>query len=305
MACDKMMMCPECHSPLTLNDLGETVCTNCGLIVNSFVVEKIRYSQKRILPYKLSVDVRSRGSLMALSLVHERNLIPERLSLYKRLKRVQLLSPIFRERSTLYRAIKALERASIELNVPESIRERAIQIYFKLLKSIPSNIERPNHYRLVAASLIFASKEAGLSLPIKDVVLCFKKLGHKVSSSSVLKVLFYIKGDIVYNPHVNLKSYVYSVLESALSDDNQLETDELRMKIYREAMSLLLNTDRKLLMGRNPYIVALAAIYAATVLVSGKRRPRILTQRKLSAISGFSISAIRSCYRSLFRELVK
>jgi len=267
-------------------------------------MERVKFSQKRILPYKLSVDVRSRGSLMSLSLIRKREVIPERLSLYRRLRKVQRLSPVFRDKSTLYRAIKSLERVSVELNIPESVRERAIQIYFKLLKLIPSDIERPNHYRLVAASLVFASKEAGLSLPIKNIVSCFRRLGHKVSCSNVLKVLFYIKGDIAYNPHVNLKPYVYSVLETAFAGSDGLEVDELRMKIYKEAMSLILGTDRKLLMGKNPYIVALAAIYAATVLVSGKRRPRILTQRVLSSISGFSISAIRSCYRSLFRELV-
>jgi len=299
------MICPECHSPLTLNDLGETVCTNCGLVVNDFVIEKIKFSQKRVLPYRLPVDTRSKGSLMALSLVPKSEVEPGKFSLYKRLNRVQQLSPLFRDRSTLYRAIRSLERVSVELNVPENVRERAIQIYFKLIKLIPENIERPNHYRLIAASLIFACKEAGLSLPIKEVISCFKKLGHKVNCSNVLKVIFYIKRHMSYNPHVNLRSYVYSVLESAFSKDSRLAMDELKMKIYKEAIALLSEIDKKLLLGRNPYIIALAAIYAATVLVSGKRRPRILTQRKLSSLSGFSISAIRSCYKSLFKELVE
>ena len=296
--------CPECHSPLTLNDVGEVVCTNCGLVVSDFVPERRRASQRRVMPWRLPVEVHSTGSLLTVSLRIAEGLGPEGVSRYRRLAKAHKLSPVYGDRSTLYRAIKVLERVCNELRIPEDVRERAVQVYHKMLKVLPDGVVRPNHYRLVAASLIVALKEAELTVPIRDVISCFRKLGHRVSYSGVLRAHFHIRKLIGYNPRVNLRAYVYGVLES-LIPGRSLSDDEFRLRVYRRAMLLLSNVERRQVAGKNPYIVALAAVYAAAVLVSGKRRPRAITQRALSEASGFSESAIRACYRAVFKSLVE
>ena len=303
-----MMRCPECHGVLIENEQGEIVCANCGLVVNDLIIEEPRFLySKRVLPYKHHVDSRSKGSLILLtSTLYSYN--AKRVELFRRLSKVQSLSPLFRKRSTHYRAIKTLEKITRELCIPEVVKERAIQVYFKLLRKIPHDVERPNHYRIMAASLIFAIKEAKLSIPIKSIITRFMKLGHRVDYKGVIRVLFCIKNEIVYNNHIDLKSYVYRTIEKLLSkyhDRNSINLDELKMEIYRKSIYLISSLEKLYTLGRNPYIIALAAIYAATIIVSGKKKPRIITQKELSRVSGFSESAIRTCYKELFKKFIE
>lgn len=301
------MNCPECHATLTLNENGELVCSNCGLVISSINFEKLTY--KRVLPPRSALDSRSLGSLLLLSYKEKKKMSYVKESSYKRLAKIQLLSSKFNTNSTHYRVLKTLDNVISKLSIPISVRDRAIQIYFKIMKYIPYE-NRVNHYRVMAASLIYAIKEMSLSIPIRDIIQCFKKLGHRVDYSKLIDILTFIKqlNDNNYNLNVNLSNYVYGIISKCFQYFSQTYDikfdDSLKMKIYRKSLDLINSLEKRKKLGRNPYIIALSAIYAASIIVLGKTKKNPLSQKVLSKISGFSESAIRNAYRKLFRKYV-
>ncbi len=305
------MRCPECHAPLTLNINGELVCSQCGLVVDELVISN-EVAYKRVLPYKHPADSTNTGSLILLSYKKLNGCSLGQILMYKRFAKLQILAPKFNAYSTYYRAIRELERVTSKFSIPEDVKERAIQLYFKVLKAMSNYKGRLNHFRIIAASLIYSVKEAGISLPIRELLRCFSELGHKVDYSSVMEILLLIKkmNSNHYENDIDVKAYMYNILKRTLSKrriENEVNIPDERIiiKILGKAMELISSIDRRKYLGRNPYIVALAALYASSLIVLGRRKSRIISQRVLSEVSGFSESAIRTCYKKLFERFVK
>ncbi len=296
------MRCPECGGRVVLTVEGVSVCESCGLVVDEILLESAGRVQR-------GAGRRAGGCANPVALgtvLHHRDSWNLSASRRARLARIQALSPFFGQRSTRYRVVRAIGLVCSKRGIPDDVRDRAVQLYVKSCRVLSGMdlVRRPSYFNIAAAALVVAVKERGLDVPVKDVVRGFVEQGHRVKYSHMIDALVVLKEIAGYRVAGDLRAYVYRVVRRAVARSRIRDKEEAVMKIYREALSLLGRVDRRRLAGRNPYVVALAAVYAAVLLVFRRKRSRLVSQRLLAEVSGFSESSIRSNYRRFFEGFV-
>ena len=290
----KTHSCPDCGGSLTTDTArGETVCSECGLVVEDDVID---HGPEWRAFDSAERDQKSRVGAPTTKMMHDdglstnigwqdRDANGNALSSNQRekMQRLRTWNERFRTRDhserNLKQALGEIDRMGSALGVPESAREMASVIYRRALDEglLPGrSIEG-----IATAALYAAIRQTNLPQTIGDMVVV-----SRVDEQEFTRAYRYINRELALqigppDPVDYLTKFVSAVDAS----------DELA----RRARELLeTGKEANVHSGKSPVGLAAAAIYAAGLLVNEE-----LTQETVSAATDVSTVTIRDRYREL------
>jgi transcription initiation factor TFIIIB Brf1 subunit/transcription initiation factor TFIIB len=323
------LRCTECPGRAVLTN-GEYVCTTCGLVLERQVVSSpyqmykedesaSSHGKSYVALGQRAVMVGGMGSFIdyqASRFFHDktgRPLTPRSQRLFRRLKFDYNLRLRIAKRETTYRALRSLSRVAELLSLPDGIKDRAAYYYQKMDKNLESS-DITSHLTLMAYGLMLAVRESKENAPItlQEIADAFKKLGHRVTSRSIIRQALSVKKKLPLSP-VKRRSEDY--LQRIISQTVRHSTIRLRLRraglSIQKYQSLLLKYAKQLFNkigvrergGRNPFIFAVAVVYSSDLLMAklAKRRP-ILTQRLISKATDAAEYSVRDHYAKLLKK---
>ncbi|MFC6825345.1 transcription initiation factor IIB [Halopelagius fulvigenes] len=286
--------CPECGGDLVADEEhGETVCTDCGLVVEEDSVD--RGPEWRAFNSS-ERDSKSRVGAPTTHMMHDKGLSTnigwqnkdaygKSLSARQReqMQRLRTWNERFRTRDSkernLKQALGEIDRMASALGLPENVRETASVIYRRALSDdlLPGrSIEG-----VATASLYAAARQAGTPRSLDEL--------ERVSRVDKMELT---------------RTYRYVVRELKLeiepADPEQyvprFASDlDLSDEAEREARRLLRNAKESgIHSGKSPVGLAAAAVYAAALLTNEK-----VTQSQVSDVASISEVTIRNRYKEL------
>jgi len=261
-----MTGCPVCGGPLvTDRERGETVCAQCGLVVAESAVDTG--------PEWRSFDKVKRVRTAPLKLVVKTDLgvKPEHGVQWRRLARLH--------RETLHGYERRLAAIGGELKrirecagLPQHVMEEAeslVKRYFDLVAGFPPEVA-------AVAVLWTAAKVAGVPRPLEDFLKC-----SKADESRVRKVAWRLKEAIRQNRRPGIEDYVKTLAARV----------NLPAAVVKAAVELL-EKNRRVLAGKNPWVSAAAALWLASF-----RRLGLL--KALAEAAGTTTASIRNAAKRL------
>jgi transcription initiation factor TFIIIB Brf1 subunit/transcription initiation factor TFIIB len=320
--------CTECagHAVLTK---GEYVCTACGLVLARQVVSSpyqmheeegnaSSHSKAYVALGKRPVMVGGLGSFIdyqASRFFYDRTgrpLTPRKQQLFRRLKYDYNLRLRIAKRETTYRALRSLSRVADLLSLTDNIKDKAAYYYQKMDKTL-DNSDITSHLTLMAYGLMLAVRETRENAPItlQEIADAFQKLGHRVTSRSIIRQALSVKKKISLVP---IKRASEDYLQRIVSQTVNYPTIRLRLRraglVAQEYQARLVKYAHQLFSrigafergGRNPFIFAVAVVYSSDLLIAkmAKRRP-ILTQKLIAKATNAAEYSVRDHYAKLLK----
>jgi len=233
-----MAGCPACGGPL-VTDLqrGEVVCAQCGLVVAEAAVD--------MGPKWRSFDKEKRVRTAPFRLVVKTDMAvrPEHGVQWRRLARFH--------RETLHGFERRLVKIGAELRrirecvgLPQSVVEEAealVKKYFDTVAGFPPEV-------VAVAVLWTAAKAAGMPRPLEDFLKC-----SKASERRVRRVAWRLKEVMKLGRRPSIEDYV-KMLAARVN---------LPAAVVKAAVELL-ERNRRVLFGKNPWVSAAAALWLAS-----------------------------------------
>jgi transcription initiation factor TFIIIB Brf1 subunit/transcription initiation factor TFIIB len=330
---NSLIECVEGNHEIILDSFrGEYVCVKCGLVLaKEFVSPSYKINPQDSMEQSNSgrhfVALGDRlnivdglGSYMGFqfaSYFHDKNGSPlssKQQALFKRLKYRYDLRARIDKQETDYRTLMTLNRICSMLEpINANIKNRAAYIYQKFSKNLVKG-EFYNHLNLIAVCIYLAIKESKNNSPltIKEIANAFQKLNHRVTTKSIIRTALKIKPKFkdLFQSHKTNKSedYLSKIINKIIS------TPEIKKRLIKiqkpefDYERALLNQSKLILQqisdekrgGRNPYILAVATVYASDQVIAKTwgERP-VLTQHLLSIITETAEYSVRDHWRGL------
>ena len=291
--------CPECGSLNLVHDYdtGETVCSNCGLVLHEQMIDKgpewraftqeEKQSRSRV-GVPTSYSVHDKGLSTAIGRV-DRDAFGRKLPLSTRLQMWRLRKWQIRSRvhssvdRNLAQAMAELDRLADKLYIPGSIKEKAAVVYRKALEK---GLVRGRSIAAISAASLYAAcrnsetprtlrEIAETSLvDKKDVARCYRLLLRELD---------------IQMPIADPMTYISKIAErTGISG----QTQGLAIQILREAKK------QRAASGKDPMGLAAAALYIAC-LQSGEKK----TQKDIAEAAGVTEVTVRNRYKSMSRQL--
>jgi len=234
-----MAGCPVCGGPLvTDRERGETVCAQCGLVVAEAAVDTG--------PEWRSFDKEKRVRTAPLKLVVKTDLgvKPEHGARWRRLARFH--------RETLHGYERRLVKIGGELRrirecagLPQRVVEEAealVKRFFEVVAGFPPEV-------VAVAVLWTAAKAAGAPRPLEDFLKC-----SKASERRVRRVAWRLKEEVRLGGKLSIEDYVKTLAARV----------NLPAAVVKAAVELL-ERNRRVLFGKNPWVSAAAALWLASL----------------------------------------
>jgi len=260
--------CPECGGSLVTNPEGEVVCTQCGLVVSESAVdmgpewraynERDRERRERTAPLKLVIKTD-----MAVK--------PEHGVRWRRLAKFH--------RETLHgyeRRLAAiggeLRRVKECVGLPQSVVEEAealLRRYLRVVKGYSPDVT-------AVAVLWSVTKAAGEPRPLDDFLRC-----SRADKGKVRKAAWRLKEAMRLGRRPSLEEYVKTVAARA----------GMPVSTAKTALDIL-EKNRRVLAGKNPWVWAAAALW-----VAWSRRRGLL--KALAEAAGSTPSGVRDAAKRL------
>ena len=291
--------CQECGSTNLVHDYdsGETVCSNCGLVLHEQMMDKgpewraftqeEKNSRSRV-GVPTSYSVHDKGLSTAIGRV-DRDAFGRKLPLSTRLQMWRLRKWQIRSRvhssvdRNLAQAMAELDRLADKLYIPGPIKEKAAVIY---RKSLEKGLVRGRSIAAIAAAALYAAcrtsetprtlreiAEASL-VDKKDVARCYRLLLRELDMQM---------------PIADPMTYLSKIAErTGISGQTQGKA----IKILIEAKK------RRAASGKDPMGLAAAALYIACLQSNEKK-----TQKDIAEAAGVTEVTVRNRYKSLKRQL--
>ncbi|MEF8781688.1 MAG: transcription initiation factor IIB [Haloarculaceae archaeon] len=286
--------CPECGGHLVADDEhGETVCTECGLVVEEDSVD--RGPEWRAFDSK-EKDEKSRVGAPTTNMMHDKGLSTNidwrdkdaygnslSSNQRKKMQRLRKWNERFRTRDSkernLKQALGEIDRMASALGLPENVRETASVIYRRALDEdlLPGrSIEGVS-----TASVYAAARQAGVPRSLDEITDV-----SRVEKSEIARTYRYVVRELALEVKpADPESYV----PRFTSDLDLSEESE------RRARQLLQNAkEQGVHSGKSPVGLAAAAVYAAALLTNEKT-----TQAAVSEVADISEVTIRNRYHEL------
>lgn len=294
-----MDKCPECGSMNLIHDhdTGETVCSDCGLVIRDQMMDKgpewraftqeEKESRSRV-GVPTSYSVHDKGLSTAIGRV-DRDAFGRKLPLSTRLQMLRLRKWQIRSRvhssvdRNLAQAMAELDRLSDKVYIPGPIKEKAAVIY---RKALDKGLVRGRSIAAIAAASLYAAcritrtartlreiSEVSL-VSKKDVARCYRLLLRELD---------------IQMPIADPLTYISKIAERI---DISGETQGLAIKIIREAKR------KKVAAGKDPLGLAAAALYIAC-LKRGEKK----TQKDIAEAANVTEVTVRNRYKNLKRQL--
>ncbi|MEM2110972.1 MAG: transcription initiation factor IIB [Candidatus Bathyarchaeia archaeon] len=291
--------CPECGGTNFVHDYesGETVCGNCGLVLQEITVDKgpewraftqeEKASRSRVgIP--TSYAVHDKGLSTAIDRI-DRDAFGRKLPLSTRLQMWRLRKWQIRSRvhssidRNLAQAMTELDRLSDKVSMPSAVKEKAAVIY---RKALDEGLVRGRSIAAIAAASLYAAcrltgtprnlreiSEASL-VNKKDVARCYRLLLRQ------LNINMPIADPVIYLTKIAERANVSGYIQS------------LALKIINEAK------EKRVSAGKDPMGLAAAALYIACYKAGEKK-----TQKDIADAAGVTEVTVRNRYKTLKKQL--
>ena len=286
--------CPECSGSLVIDDEhGETVCEDCGLVVESDEID--RGPEWRAFDSS-EKDQKSRVGAPTTNMMHDKGLSTNidwrdkdaygnSLSGKQRQKmqRLRKWNERFRTRDSkernLKQALGEIDRMASALGLPENVRETASVIYRRALDEdlLPGrSIEGVS-----TASVYAAARQAGVPRSLDEI-----NEVSRVEKSEIARTYRYVVRELGLEVKpADPESYVPRFASSMeLSDEAEHRARQLLQNAKEQGVHS----------GKSPVGLAAAAVYAAALLTNEKT-----TQAAVSEVADISEVTIRNRYHEL------
>ena len=298
---EQTLSCPECGSESLVSDTehGETVCDDCGLVVEE---NEIDHGPEWRAFNSSEKDQKSRVGAPTTNMMHDKGLSTNigwqnkdaygnSLSTGQRQKmqRLRTWNERFRTRDSkernLKQALGEVERMGSALGLPDTVRETASVIYRRALNNdlLPGrSIEG-----VATAAIYAAARQAGVPRSLDEV-----RRVSRVDKMELTRTYRYVSRELGLDvkPADPAQYLPRFVSELDVTDD-----------VERRARSLLDNAKRQgIHSGKSPVGLAAAAIYAGALLADEE-----LTQSEVSDVTDISEVTIRNRYRELLEATQK
>ncbi|WP_136716010.1 transcription initiation factor IIB [Halorientalis salina] len=287
-------VCPECSGSLvTDSEHGETVCRDCGLVVEENEIDRgpewraFNASEK---------DNKSRVGAPTTNMMHDKGLSTNigwqdkdaygrslSSSQREKMQRLRTWNERFRTRNSkernLKQALGEIDRMASALGLPENVRETASVIYRRALDEdlLPGrSIEG-----VATASLYAAARQTGTPRSIDEMIAV-----SRVDDMEMTRTYRYIIRELKLEiKPADPESYVPRFVSDL----------DLSEEVERGARELIEDGRQAgLLSGKSPVGLAAAAVYAASLLANEK-----VTQSEVSEVASISEVTIRNRYKEL------
>ncbi|MFB6179391.1 MAG: transcription initiation factor IIB family protein [Halorientalis sp.] len=287
-------VCPECGGTLLSDsEHGETVCQECGLVVEENEIDRgpewraFNASEK---------DQKSRVGSPTTNMMHDKGLSTNigwqdkdaygrslSSSQRQKMQRLRTWNERFRTRNSkernLKQALGEIDRMASALGLPENVRETASVIYRRALDEdlLPGrSIEG-----VVTSALYAAARQSGTPRSIDEMIAV-----SRVDEMEMTRTYRYIIRELNLEiKPADPESYVPRFVSDL----------DLSEEVERGARELLEDGRQAgLLSGKSPVGLAAAAVYAASLLANEK-----VTQSQVSEVASISEVTIRNRYKEL------
>ena len=234
-----MAGCPACGGPL-VTDLqrGEVICAQCGLVVAEETVDmgpewRVFEKEKRVRSAPLKLVVKTDMAVKA-----------EHGARWRRLARFH--------KDTLHGYERRLVKIGAELKrvrecagLPQRVAEEAeslVKKYFNTVAGFPPEV-------VAVAVLWTAAKAVGMPRPLEDFLRC-----SKADERRVRRVAWRLKEEMRLGGKLSIEDYVKTLAARV----------NLSAPVVKSAVELL-ERNRRVLFGKNPWVSAAAALWLASL----------------------------------------
>jgi len=258
--------CPACGGPLVVDyERGEVVCTQCGLVVAEAAVD--------VGPEWRSFDKEERVRAAPLKMVVKTDIAvkAEHGVQWHRLAKLHKKTIHGYERR-LAAVGGELKRVKECAGLPQSVAveaEAIVKKYFDVVGSLPPEV-------VAVAVLWTAAKAAGAPRPLEDFLKCSRADKHRV-----WRAMWRLKEAVKSGRRPSVGDYTKTLAAKV----------GLPASVAKGALDIL-EKNRRLLVGRNPWIWAAAALW----LASSKKRGLL---KRLAEAAGSTPPGVRNAAKRL------
>ncbi|WP_363466274.1 transcription initiation factor IIB [Halogeometricum borinquense] len=292
---DEETLCPECGSSNLTTDAehGETVCDDCGLVVEEDEID--RGPEWRAFDAR-EKDQKSRVGAPTTNMMHDRGLSTNigwqdkdaygnALSSNQRQKmqRLRTWNERFRTRDAkernLKQALGEIDRMASALGLPENVRETASVIY---RRALDDDLLPGRSIEGVATSALYAAaRQAGTPRSLDEITTV-----SRVDKMELTRTYRYVVRELNLEIEpADPEQYVPRFAsELGLNDESERHARQLLRTAKEQGIHS----------GKSPVGLAAAAIYAASLLANEK-----VTQSEVSEVANISEVTIRNRYHEL------
>jgi transcription initiation factor TFIIIB Brf1 subunit/transcription initiation factor TFIIB len=239
-----------------------------------------------------------------------------RQALFRRLKYHYDLKSRTQKKETDYNALRVLNRVSALLRLSGNVRNRAAY-YYRKVTSEKISAEIGNKLITVSACLFIAIREFKECAPItiQELAEIFRGLGHRVSVRSIVRELPKLQSHLGINIHVRRsEEYLNRIVSSVVTQPEVqqrlyatgISAEEYGFNTSSIALTILKRLSQPARGGRNPFILAVSAVYAADRRLSEiKKTKPVLTQKILAKATGTAEYSLRDHFCSLLKRTLQ
>ncbi len=288
------LVCPECSGQLVVDEEhGETVCSDCGLVVEEKNVDpgpEWRAFNPR------EKDEKSRVGAPTTTMMHDKGLSTnigwqdkdaygKSLSPRQRekMQRLRTWNERFRTRNSkernLKQALGEIDRMASALGLPENVRETASVIY---RRALDEDLLPGRSIEGVATSALYAAaRQAGTPRSLDEIASV-----SRVDKMELTRTYRYIVRQLglEVKPADPVSYLPRFTSELGLSDESERRARELLETAKEQGLHS----------GKSPVGLAAASVYAAALLTNEK-----VTQSEVSEVTDVSEVTIRNRYKEL------
>jgi len=290
----EQLRCPECGGQLaTDTEHGETVCADCGLVVEE---DEIDHGPEWRAFDSKEKDQKSRVGAPTTQMMHDKGLSTnigwqdkdaygKTLSSRQRekMQRLRTWNERFRTRDSkernLKQALGEIDRMASALGLPENVRETASVIYRRALSD---DLLPGRSIEGVATSALYAAaRQAGTPRSLDEIATV-----SRVEKDEIARTYRYVVRELGLEIQpADPEQYVPRFAsELGLSDESERRARDLLKTAKEQGVHS----------GKSPVGLAAAAIYAAALLTNEK-----VTQSEVSDVANISEVTIRNRYHEL------
>jgi transcription initiation factor TFIIB len=288
------LTCPECDGSVAVDtEHGETVCEECGLVVEEDEID--RGPEWRAFD-SAEKDEKSRVGAPTTNMMHDKGLSTNigwqdkdaygnQLSNRQRQKmqRLRTWNERFRTRDSkernLKQALGEIDRMASAVGLPENVRETASVIY---RRALDENLLPGRSIEGVSTSAVYAAaRQAGVPRSLDEIAEV-----SRVEKDEIARTYRYVVRELGLEvAPADPESYIPRFASDLdLSDEAENRARRLIVAAREDG----------LLSGKSPVGLAAAAVYAAALLCNEK-----VTQSEVSEVANISEVTIRNRYKEL------
>jgi transcription initiation factor TFIIB len=286
--------CPECNGSLvTDEEHGETVCSDCGLVVET---DEIDHGPEWRAFNASERDSKSRVGAPTTQMMHDKGLSTNigwqnkdaygrslSSSQREKMQRLRTWNERFRTRDSkernLKQALGEIDRMASALGLPENVRETASVIYRRALSE---DLLPGRSIEGVATSALYAAaRQAGTPRSLDEIATV-----SRVEKMELTRTYRYVVRELKLEVKpADPEQYVPRFASDLdLSEESSRQAREL----------LRASRERGVHSGKSPVGLAAAAVYAAALLTN-----ETVTQSEVSEVANISEVTIRNRYKEL------